>query len=268
MTDWMGLPSLASAHGGALDHTLGLVHVLMLLLFLGWSSFFVFVLVRFRRSRNPQADPVGVQGHTNTWLEGAVAVAEAILLIGFSIPLWADRVERFPSPAESTVVRVVAEQFAWNVHYPGADGVFGRTDINKIDVQSNPLGLDRSDPAAKDDVSTVNQMHVPVGKPVLVHLSSKDVIHSFGLQEMRVKQDAIPGHGVPVWFTPTVTTDEMRARKNAPPEWTYEISCAQLCGIGHYRMRGFLTVHDAAKYDAWMAEQVAQIPSEEDAAWQ
>lgn len=268
MTDWMRLPGLGSAHGAALDQTIGLVHLLMLILFIGWGTFFVLVLYRFRQSKHPKADYAGVTSHASTWLEAGVAVAEGVLLIGFSIPLWGDRVERFPSPAESTVVRVVAEQFAWNVHYPGADGVFGRTDAARIDMQTNPLGLDRSDPAAKDDFTTVNQLHVPVGKPVIVHLSSKDVIHSFGLKEMRVKQDAIPGHGVPLWFTPTATTDEMRARMKWPADWTYEISCAQLCGIGHYRMRGYLTVHDPAGFDTWVASQVAQIPSDEDSAWQ
>ena len=169
-------------------------------------------------------------------------LVEAILLIGFSIPLWADRVEGFPAPADATQVRVVAEQFAWNIHYPGPDGVFGRTDVKLIDLQANPLGLDREDPAAKDDVTTINQLHLPVGRPVLIQLSSKDVIHSFALQEMRVKQDVIPGTMIPVWFVPTVTSEEMQQRKGNP-EWSYEISCAQLCGLGHYRMRGYMTIH-------------------------
>jgi len=256
MTGW--LPEIASAHGAALDRALDIVHVLMLVLFVGWGSFFAYVLVRFRKKNHPVASYTGVTSHTSTWLEGAVAVAEAVLLVGLSIPLWADRVERFPSPAESTVVRVVGEQFAWNIHYPGPDGLFGRTDISLIDLQSNPLGLDREDPAAKDDVTTVNQLHLPVDKPVLIHLSSKDVIHSFALQEMRVKQDAIPGISTPVWFVPTVTTDEMRERKGNP-EYNYEISCAQLCGLGHYRMRGFLTIDTADEFQTWMDEQEAQL---------
>lgn len=259
MTSW--LPQLASDHGAALDHTLGLVHLLMLVLFVGWGAFFAYVLVRFRRKRNPVADYGGVTSHTSTWLEGAVAIAEALLLVGLSIPLWAERVDRFPPPADSTVVRVVAEQFAWNVHYPGPDGVFGRTDISLIDVQSNPLGLDRDDPSAKDDVTLVNQLHLPVDRPVLIELSSKDVIHSFALQEMRVKQDAIPGVMTPVWFVPRVTTEEMRRRKGNP-EYNYEISCAQLCGLGHYRMRGYLTIDTAEGFQQWMDEQEAQLQQE------
>lgn len=254
MTRWM--PPIASEHGPQIDQALDWVHWLMAILFVGWMLFFLYCLWRFRRSRNPQADPVGTTSSASSWLEGGVAVAEAVLLIGLAIPLWADRVEEFPAESESTVVRVVAEQFAWNVHYPGPDGVFGRTAIEKIDLQSNPLGLDRDDPAAADDVTTVNQLRLPVGKPAIVHLSSKDVIHSFGLPEFRIKQDAVPGIDIPVWWVPTVTTDQMRERLGKP-EFVYEIACAQLCGIGHASMRGFVTIDEPEAFDAWMAEQVA-----------
>ncbi len=260
------LPELASAHGGELDFTLNLVHWLMLVLFVGWGLFFLYVLVRFRRSRNPQADYVGVKSKASTWLEGAVFAAEVILLAGFSIPLWAQRVNAVPDDAESTVVRVVGEQFAWNVHYPGADGTFGRTDIELIDLQSNPLGLDREDPAAKDDITTINQLHLPVDKPVVIHLSSKDVIHSFGLPHMRIKQDAVPGLTIPLWFVPTKTTAEMREQLG-DDEFTYEISCAQLCGLGHSTMRGFLTVHTQEDYDAWLAEEASYLSEETDDFW-
>lgn len=264
MTDWLGLPQVASAHAAALDHANSIVHWLMLVLFVGWGVFFLYVLVRFRRGANPKADYTGVTSKTSTWLEIGVAVAEAVLLLGFAIPLWAERVAKFPSPAQATVVRVVGEQFAWNVHYPGADGVFGKSDPKLIDGQSNALGLDLSDPAAKDDVVTLNQLHIPVNKPVLVELSSKDVIHSFALQEMRVKQDAIPGTTIPVWFVPTVTTEEMRKR-TGNPQFGYEIACAQLCGLGHYRMRGFVTVDTPEEFAKWLSEQPA---AGADAGWQ
>ena len=145
-----------------------------------------------------------------------MAVIEGVLLVGFAIPLWAARVEHVPSASEALIVQVTGEQFAWNIHYPGPDGVFGRTDIKLLDLQSNPLGLDRDDPAAKDDVTTLNQLYLPVNKPVVVRLRSKDVIHSFGVPEMRVKQDAIPGLTIPIWFVPTVTTAEMRTRLGKP----------------------------------------------------
>ena len=267
MDKWFTMPHLASAHGAALDHTNDLVHWLMAALFVGWSAFFLFVLWRFRAKKNPVADYKGVTSHTSTWLEGAVALVEAILLIGFSIPLWADRVSGFPSPENATRVRVVAQQFAWNIHYPGPDGVFGRTDVKLVDEQSNPLGLDRSDPAAKDDVTTINQLHLPVGRPVLIQLSSKDVIHSFALQEMRVKQDAIPGTMTPVWFVPTVTNEEMQKR-TGNPSFGYEISCAQLCGLGHYRMRGYVSIDAPEQFQAWMDSEVKKAKSSgEDAGW-
>jgi cytochrome c oxidase subunit 2 len=258
MSDWLGLPLLASEHGGELDFTLGLVHLLMAALFVGWGVFFAYVLVRFRKTRNPTADYVGVTSKTSTWLEVGVAAAEALLLVGLAIPLWAARVGNFPAPQDATRVRVVGEQFAWNVHYPGPDGLYGRTDITLMDPETNALGLDREDPAAQDDVVTLNQLHLPVGTPALIELSSKDVIHSFALPEMRVKQDALPGVRIPVWFVPNVTTEEMRER-TGNPEFGYEITCAQLCGLGHYRMRGYLTIHTAEGFQAWMDEQQAQL---------
>ena len=166
------------------------------------------------------ANYTGVKSHASTYSEIGVAVVEAVLLIGFAIPLWAARVDGMPPENEALVVQVTGEQFAWNIHYPGPDRVFGRTDIKLLDLQSNPLGLDRSDPAAKDDVTTVNQLYLPVNKPIIVRLRSKDVIHSFGVPEFRVKQDAIPGLTIPIWFIPTVTTAEMRTR-TGNPEFQY-----------------------------------------------
>lgn len=254
------LPPNAAAHGAQIDSSLNWVHLLMAILFVGWLAFFIIALWRFRKSRNPVANYTGVKSHASSWLEGAVAVAEAILLIGMSIPLWADRVADFPDEKDAVVVRMVGEQFAWNIHYPGPDGKFGRTSIDKIDLQSNPLGLDKTDPAAKDDVTTVNQLNLPVNKPVIVHLSSKDVIHSFNVPEFRVKQDAVPGLDIPVWWVPTVTTAEMR-QKTGKPEFVYEIACAQLCGLGHARMRGFVTIQTPEEFQKWMDEQVAAAAS-------
>jgi len=257
MTEWLGLPALASAHGGQIDSMIGWVHVFMLILFVGWGGFYLYCLLRFRRSRNPVANYTGVKSHASIYSEVGVALVEAILLVGFAIPLWAARVDRMPPESEALVVQVTPEQFAWNVHYAGPDGRFGRTDIKLLDVTSNPLGLDRSDPAAKDDVTTLNQLYLPVNKPIIVKLRSKDVIHSFGVPELRVKQDAIPGLTIPIWFVPTVTTAEMRTRKGNP-EFQYEIACAQLCGLGHSSMRGFVTVQTAEEFQTWMEEKVKE----------
>lgn len=241
MLDWLGQPIAASAHAASVDEVMALVHWLMLVLFVGWSAFFVYVLIRFRRSRQPVAEYHGARGRWSTWLEGGVLAAEVVLLVFFSIPVWSARVDALPAPAQSTVVRVVAEQFAWNVHYPGADGVFGRTRINLVNPD-NPLGLDLSDPAAADDITTINRLNFPVGKPVIVHLSTKDVVHSFALPQMRIKQDATPGVVQPVWFT-----------ANETGEW--DIPCSQLCGLGHFRMRGRYASQTPADFEAWLAKE-------------
>jgi cytochrome c oxidase subunit II len=266
MTDWLGLPALAAEHGGQIDNLLGWIHVFMLVLFVGWGGFFAYTLVRFRRSRNPVANYTAVKSRASSYSEIGVAVVEGILLFGFAIPIWAARVDHMPPEHEALVVHVTGEQFAWNVHYAGPDGVFGRTAIDLLDLQTNPLGLDRSDPAAKDDVTTLNQLYLPVNRPIILKLRSKDVIHSFGVPEFRVKQDAIPGLTIPVWFVPTVTTAEMRAR-TGNPEFQYEIACAQLCGLGHYRMRGFVTVLSDEEFEAWMEAELAGQEQGADPFW-
>jgi cytochrome c oxidase subunit 2 len=242
---WLGLPVAASAHGAEVDHIMVLVHWLMVVLFVGWGTFFVYVLFRFRSRRNPRASYAGARGRFASVVETGVLVAEIVLLAFFSIPFWRANVDARPPDAATTEVRVVAEQFSWNFHYPGADGRFGRTSITLVDPD-NPLGLDRSDPAAKDDITTINELHLPVGRTVVIHLSSKDVVHSLGIPEMRVKQDAIPGIVQPVWFTPTRTGRG-------------EIACSQLCGLAHYRMRAFYTVDTPEQYDAWLQEEAAAL---------
>jgi len=241
MLSYLGMPIQASTHAADLDHMSVLVHWLMLVLFVGWGAFFLFVLFKFRKSANPTASYAGAKGKIAKGLEIAIVVIEMVLLVVYAIPAWALRVRDFPSENEAVVVRVSGEQFAWNSHYPGADGQFGRTDV-KLVTPTNAVGLDRTDPAAKDDITTVNQLNLPVDRPILIRLTSKDVIHSFGLFEMRVKQDAVPGLDIPVWFIPNRLGD-------------YEIACSQLCGLGHYRMRGFMSIKSAADYQAWLAEE-------------
>ena len=236
------LPPAASAHAADVDLVLTLVHVLMGAIFVGWSIYFVWVLLRFRAQRHPRADHAGARGRFTFATEVGVVVAEVILLVGFALPMWLERTaEPNLGGPETTVIRVVAEQFAWNVHYPGADGEFGTTSAALI-TATNPLGLDRASHHAADDVVVGNQLHVPVDRPVLVRLSSKDVVHSFGIPAMRVKQDAIPGSGATVVFTPTVVGQ-------------YEIACSQLCGLAHFRMRGVLTVESAEAFHEFLARE-------------
>src|SRR5216117_1681392 len=180
------MPVQASAHAAEIDHMTVLVHWLMLVLFVGWGAFFVFVLFRFRKGANPRASYTGAKGKIAKSTEVFVAIIEIVLLVGYAIPAWATRVKAFPSESEAVVVRIIGEQFAWNIHYPGPDGKFGRTNV-KLVTSTTPVGLDMSDPAAQDDVMALNQLHLPVNRQALIHISSKDVIHSFKLPVMRVE---------------------------------------------------------------------------------
>ena len=237
------LPVLASEHGRDVDILIIYIHWLMIVLFAGWLAYFLYALLRFRKSNNPKADYHGVRGHTSTWLEIAVAAIEAVLLLGLAIPFWAKMASasQFPKESESTVVHIVAQQFAWNIRYPGADGIAGRQDFHLVNAANNPFGLDPKDPNGKDDFTTLNELHVPVNKPVIVKLTSKDVIHSFKVIALRITQDAIPGLPIPTHFKPT-------------KEGVYQINCAQLCGSGHASMAsGRLTVESEENYKTWLA---------------
>lgn len=256
------LPPAASAHAGEIDLMIDAVHVLMFLLFVGWMAFFLYAVFRFRASRNPVADYAGVKSKSNTYLEIAVALFEAVLLIGFSIPMWAQRVNELPEEDDAVMVRLVAQQFAWNVWYPGADGIFGEQNLELLDEASNPIALDRNG-AGADDIVTINQLHLPVDMPAIIHITSRDVIHSFNLPHMRIKQDAVPGLSIPVWFVPEKTTAEMREQLG-DEDFEYEIACAQLCGNSHYRMRGFLTVETREEFDAWLEEEASYLGGGDD----
>ena len=260
----LGLPINMSVQGAAIDEINAIVHWLMLVLFIGWGIFFIVSLVKFRASKNAKADYTGVKSHLSSLLEAVVAVVEIVILFGFGFPIWAARVTDVPSPYESVHIRVVAQQFAWNMHYPGPDGKFGDVRVDLVDEQENPIGLDRSSDNSTDDFYTVNQLHVPVNKKIRIDLTSKDVIHSFTLTELRVKQDAIPGMSIPVHFTSTMTSEEfLKTTVGTKREGkSLEITCAQLCGLGHYRMRGFFTVHDDDGYQAWLDEQAEYLEEE------
>lgn len=241
ITKYLGLPILASEHGKDVDKLIIYVHWLMILLFVGWVAYFGYVLFRFNKNKNPKADYTGVKSHFSTYMELGVVLVEAILLIGFAVPLWAKVADKFPEEKNSTVIRVTAQQFLWNSRYAGKDGVFGKQDERLVSAD-NPLGMDKADPAGKDDViPPINSMAVPVNKPVIVYITSMDVIHSFKILPLRVTQDAIPGMIIPTHFVPT-------------KEGRYLINCAQLCGNSHYFMKGFFEVMSQPGYDKWMAD--------------
>ena len=241
INEFLGQPANASEHGYQIDHILEFCHWFMAALFIGWLIFFLFVLVRFHRSRHPVADHEGVTSGISTHLEFTVVLIEAVLLIGFALPLWAKRVNQFPETRDAILVHAVGQQFNWTFHLPGPDGVFGRRDVNLV-TAANQLGLDANDPAAKDDIVVPGELHVPVDRSVIIELSSKDVIHNFNLTNMRIAGDAIPGSIIPMWFKPLKTG-------------TYEVICGQLCGLGHYSMKGSVVVDTPEDFQNWLKER-------------
>jgi cytochrome c oxidase subunit 2 len=183
-------------------------------------------------------------------LEFSVVLIEAVLLLGFGIPLWNKRVapEQWPDRDKALRIRAVGEQFLWNFHYPGPDNVFGRQDTRLVGG-NNPLGIDFEDPAAKDDIVVRNDLHLVEFRPTVIEVSSKDVIHSLSMHSLRMTQDAIPGSKIPMWFRPIKTG-----------EW--EIVCAQLCGGGHYAMKAMMTIEKEADFNTWFkGESERQHPA-------
>jgi cytochrome c oxidase subunit II len=239
------LPLAASEHAADLDAVLVAVHLHMAIQAVAWGLFFLYCVVRFRARVQPQPATRHLPATLPVLAIAFVVVGDAVLLATTALPAWLKRSAPPPPSPAPLEVRVVAEQFAWHVHYPGPDGRFGLTSDALISA-ANPLGIDRQSAAARDDIGLSNILTVPVGRPVIAHLSSRDVVHSFTLNEMRVRQDATPGLVVRTWFTPTRTG-----------QW--DIGCSQLCGLGHYRMRGSFAVVTADEWLAWQARELALI---------
>ena len=243
---WLPL-NVSGARGESIDQLINVLHVFMVALFIGWGIFFIYCLIRYRRGANPIATYDPIKAKSSKYVEIFVVVFEAVLLVALSMPVWSAFKSDPPSESEAVHVRVKAEQFAWNVHYAGADGVFGRTAPQYI-TPENLLGIDPDDTNGKDDFNSINNLHVPVKRPVLIKLTSKDVIHSFKVPVLRVTQDAIPGQEISFWFETTRTGN-------------FDIACAQLCGLGHYRMRGQLHIQTQSDFEAWLVDQA---PEEDD----
>jgi cytochrome c oxidase subunit 2 len=200
-----------------------------------------YAIFRFRDRGQPAST-----SHGNNRLEVLWTSATAVLFVGavlLSTQLWAG-VHLAPEPADPLRVEVNGKQFAWNFRYPGPDGKFGRTDFKLInDTAGNPLGLDDSDPDAKDDIVSPT-IKVPAGRPVLLRLRSNDVIHNFFVRELRIKQDLVPGMEIPLRF-------------QADQTGSYEVPCSELCGLGHQQMRTVLDVLTPAEFEKWLREQQA-----------
>lgn len=239
INELIGMVPNSSEHGTNIDHMLEFCHWFMAALFVGWSCFFFYTIWRFNKKRNPKANYHGVKSKASLHLEVSVVLIEAVLLLGFALPLWGDRVspESWPDRDNALRVRCIAEQFAWNFHYPGPDGVFGRQN-NRLISGDNAIGLDKTDPASADDIVTKGELHLEQFRPTVIEITSKDVIHSLSLHPMRICQDAIPGSKIPIWFRPVKVGE-------------FEIVCAQLCGANHYAMKANMITEKKADFEAW-----------------
>ncbi|HYU42666.1 MAG TPA: cytochrome c oxidase subunit II [Vicinamibacteria bacterium] len=232
--DW--LPPLKSDRI-AIDHALAITLVVTGLVFIVTNLLLAWFGYRYQDGPGARA----AYWHDSPRLEMTWTLVTAAILAIFlfnALNLWA-KVNSRP-PADAVLIEVTGQQFAWNVRYPGKDGVLGKTDHLQAS-QDNPIGLVKDDPAAKDDLLLLNQLYLPKDRPVRVQVRSMDVIHSFFLPNFRVKQDAMPGMTIDIWFTPKETGD-------------FEIACAEHCGLGHYRMRGQVHVVPAADLDKAVAE--------------
>lgn len=236
-----GMPEHYSAHGSDVDHLIDVVQWFMIALFVGWTAFFLYTIVRFHRSNNPKADYYGVRSHLSSHLEVGVIIVEAVLLLGFALPFWGDRVDTFQAAVDRDAVRVraIGYQFGWKYHYAGEDGKFGRIDRSLVKEVGDPC-IDPDDPNGFDDF-VVTTLKLPVDRPAIVNITSTDVIHNYAIIPMRIQQDAIPGTDIPMWFTPV-------------KEIETTVVCAQLCGSGHANMKGLLQVVKQSTYDKWHKE--------------
>ena len=240
-------PPQVSVHGGQIDQLIDFIHWFMLILFVPWLMFFLYCLMRFRQRTGSAATYAPIKAKVSKYAEVGVAIIEVILLVGFSAPVWAEYKNSPPAADKRLEIRVVAQQFQWNFHYAGKDGAFGRTDVSMISA-SNPIGLDASDPTSADDVITNNDFHIPTGRDIYLRLSSKDVIHSFAIPTMRVKQDAIPGMEIPIWFK--VVADQTSAA--VLPKMTKTVSIDK---VDWYRTRHFVAAKDhSAKGEVILAK--------------
>jgi cytochrome c oxidase subunit 2 len=239
------LPPNVSAYGAEVDDLLNIIHWFMLVLFVGWSIFIVYCLLRFRQRSGHVAVYAPIKARFSTWLEVGVAVAEGVVLIALAMPAWATiKNITTEAPPNPMIVRVVAEQFKWLFHYPGKDGKFGTT-APEFYADDNPAGLDFDDDDGVDDI-TVRGFHFPVGRPVLARLTSKDVIHSFKIPVMRVTQDVVPGMEIAISF-------------EAKEAGRFQVGCAQLCGLGHYEMKADLVIESPEDFQKWLDEEHAAL---------
>jgi cytochrome c oxidase subunit 2 len=256
------LPVSASEHGEKYDSMLKVTLILTGMVFLVTQALLFGFIYRFQSTEKRKSF---FYPHNNNLevLWTVVPALALVILVVIGLRNWFTFTS--DAPKGSQLVEVVGKQFNWIIRYPGPDGVFGKTDFRKIDDANNVLGLDWSDPASKDDIVVQNgEVRIVKGKPVQMIIKSRDVIHDVGLPHFRLKMDAVPGIVTTMWFTPLYTTAEMQSMTK-DPEFVYEISCDQMCGKGHYSMRGTVVVGTAAEHAEWLAKQQSYYASVHDA---
>ncbi len=241
---FLGIPENFSEHGGSVDILIDIIHWFMIALFVGWTIFFLFCLFKFWHKRHGKASYGGVQNHVSSHLEIGVVIVEAVILLGFAFPLWWERTDQFEEvqKTDPARVRVIGYQFAWNFHYPGADGKFGRIDRRLVSTPGDPC-IDPDDPNGWDDYTSAT-LQIPVDRNAILQVTSTDVIHSFSIVPMRIQQDAIPGKDVPMWFKPLRKMETF-------------VVCGQLCGEGHANMAGLMEVVSQNAFKVWKKEKSA-----------
>jgi cytochrome c oxidase subunit 2 len=236
LSPWWWTP--IASNWSYIDNTIVITFWITGLVFTLVVSFMAYCVWRFRHRPGNVAAYQPENKRLEWWLAGGTAVGVAAMLAPGLI-VWKQFVT---VPSDASTVEVVAQQWLWNYRLPGADGRLGRADTRAVSAD-NPLGVNKSDAAGLDDVIVqTDELHLPVGKPVHVLLRSIDVLHDFYVPEFRAKMDMIPGSVTYFWFTPTRTG-------------TFEVLCAELCGVGHPQMRGTVIVDDEAAYQAWLQQQ-------------
>ena len=243
------LPTAASEHGKLIDSMALITSIPILIVFFITQILLFWFAYKYRSRKGHEAM---FFSHDNK-LEIIWTVIPAIVLTGlvaYGIESW-NKITS-PAPEGHRLVEMTAEQFAWNIRYPGADGKLGDREFMRMSG-TNGLGIVWEDSSSHDDFMPA-EIHIEVNKPVLFKLGSKDVLHAFYLAHFRVKMDCVPGIPTQFWFTPTITTDSMR-KITGNPKFEYELACAELCGASHWNMRKVLVVETADQYKKWIAEQ-------------
>ena len=274
MADVFKSPPPVTEHGWNVDRMIVFVHLLMGVLFIGWTIYFLYCIWAFRSSNHPKAEPQGPSKVATTVAEYCVIVAEVVLIASFAVPLWADvvneekldEIKKAAATDEGLEIHILGRQFNWCARYAGLDKKFAEQSIEWADKGGNPFGLNRDDSGNyRDDTDDItvetatqeNPIMIPMDTPVALKITSMDVIHSFKVLPLRVCKDAIPGLQLPIHFNAKTellkeSMGDKEVRKNG---YVYLITCAQLCGDGHGQMAGIVKIVPKEEFNKWIAER-------------